>query len=83
MLWFTCQRVCMCGCVCLDLCPPSRALIASGVTWYDIDCVRLVKQVLCFQLLYLTLAINKMDGLGLINTAHPECLPKKTNVMQY
>ena len=34
----------------------------------------------CFQLLYITLAIDKMDGRGLINTARHECLPKKTKV---
>ena len=34
----------------------------------------------CFQLLYMTFAIDKMDGRGLINTAHHERLPKKTKV---
>ena len=34
--------VCMCVCVC----PPPRPLITSGMIWCDIDCVRLVKQVL-------------------------------------
>ena len=37
----------------------------------------------CFQLLYMTLTINKMDGRGLVNTAHHECLPKKTKVTRY
>ena len=37
----------------------------------------------CFQLLYMTLAVYKMVGHGLINTAHHECLPKKTKVMVY
>ena len=36
-----------------------------------------------FQLLYITLAIDKMDGCGLSNTACRECLPKKTKVTQY
>ena len=37
----------------------------------------------CFQLLNITLAIDKMDGHDLINTAHCECLQKKTKVMCY
>ena len=36
-----------------------------------------------FHLLYMTLAINKMDGYGLSNTAYHECPPKKTKVMRY
>ena len=35
-----------------------------------------------FQLLYMTLAVDIMDGRGLINTAHGEWLPK-TKVTQY
>ena len=31
----------------------------------------------------MTLAFDKMDGRGLINTAHCECLPKKTKVTWY
>ena len=30
-----------------------------------------------FHLLYMTLAINKIYGCGLINTAHHECLQKR------
>ena len=37
----------------------------------------------CFQLLNMTLAIDKMDGRDLINTVHCECLQKKTKVMWY
>ena len=37
----------------------------------------------CFQLLYMTPAIDKMDERGLINTTHRAHLPKKTKVMQY
>ena len=37
----------------------------------------------CFQLLYVTLAIDKMDGHGLSNTARRERLPKKTKVTWY
>ena len=37
LLWFARRYVCMC--------PPPRPLITSSVIWYDIDCVRLVKQV--------------------------------------
>ena len=32
---------------------------------------------------YMTLAIDKMDGHGLINLARHERMPKKTKVMQY
>ena len=32
--------------VCVCVCPPPRALITSGMIWYDIGRVRLVKQVL-------------------------------------
>ena len=35
------------------------------------------------ELLCITLAVDKMDGCGHINTACHECLPKKTKVMQY
>ena len=34
----------------------------------------------CFQLLYMTLAVDKMDGHGLVSTACREHLPKKTKV---
>ena len=37
------------------VCPPLRALITSGVIWYDIGHVRLVIQVLQFFLLLITL----------------------------
>ena len=72
--------------VCLSVCPPPRTLITSGMIWCDIDRVWLVKQAYgfpCFQLLIITLAIDKMDGCGLINTACRERLPKKTKVMRY
>ena len=36
----------------------------------------------CFQSLYVTLAVDKMDGHGYINTARHEHLPKKTKVTQ-
>ena len=59
------------------VCPPLRPLISSGVVQCDIDHVGLVKQVLTvfstFQLLYMTLAVNKMDGHGFSNTGHCEC----------
>ena len=47
------------------------------------DCLNKFYGFPCLQLLIMTLAINKMDGHGLISTAHRECLPKKTKVMQY
>ena len=31
----------------------------------------------------MTLAVDKMDGCGHINTAHRESLPKKTKVTRY
>ena len=37
----------------------------------------------CFQLLIITLVIDKMDGCGLINTACRERFSKKTKVMRY
>ena len=37
----------------------------------------------CFQLLYMTRAINKMDEYGLINTTRRERLLKKTMVLWY
>ena len=50
------------------VCPPLRSLITSSV-WCDVDRVWLVKQVLRFFLLlncFILLAINKMDGCGLV-----------------
>ena len=37
----------------------------------------------CFQLLYMTPTVGKMDGHDLINTTCREHLPKKTKLMQY
>ena len=37
---------------------------------------------MAFLLLYMTLAIDKLNGCGL-NTAHCECLPKNIKVTQY
>ena len=41
LLWFVCRY----ACVCVRVSAP-RALITSGMIWYDIGHVRLVKQVL-------------------------------------
>ena len=65
-LWFARQYVCVCL--------PPRALITSGVIWHDIGRVQLVKQISRLfpafnYILYMTLAINKMNGCGHINTA--------------
>ena len=38
---------------------------------------------MAFLFLYMTLAIDKLNGCGLSNTALHECLPKKTKVTQY
>ena len=70
----------MCVCVCLCVCVSVlRALITSDMIWCDIGCVQLVKQV--SQLfpasnffIIMTLAVNKMDGRGHINTACREHL---------
>ena len=32
---------------------------------------------------YMTSAVDKVDGRGLINTTHSELLPRKTKVMLY
>ena len=60
--------------------------MTSGVIWCDIGRVRLVKQVLwlfpAFNY-YMTLAIDKINGLAHINKAHHERPPKKTKVMRY
>ena len=37
----------------------------------------------CFQLLYMTLAVNIIDGRGLINAERREHLPKKAKVTWY
>ena len=31
----------------------------------------------------MTLAINELNGHGLSNSVHHECLPKRTNIMRY
>ena len=41
--------------VCVCVCPPPRLLMTSGVMWYDMNLIQLVKQVL--QLLYATVVI--------------------------
>ena len=38
---------------------------------------------MAFPFLYMTLAVNKVNGHGLSNTAHRERMPKKTKVTQY
>ena len=65
----------VCVCVCLSACLPLRALITSGVIFFT--------AFLHFQLLYMILAVDKMDGCGPINATHHECPPKKTKVTQY
>ena len=87
---WNCFGLCISMSVCVCVCVPSRALITSGMIWYDIDRVWLVKEVLqffpaisCFIWHLQWAAINKMDGCGLIYTARHECLPKKTKVMWY
>ena len=68
-------------CVCMSVCLSFRALITRGMIWCDIDQGWLVKQdlqlVSTIQLLYMILAINKLDECGLSNTAHCECPPRR------
>ena len=70
-------------CVCL----PQRALITSGKIWCDqtmCDWLNKFYGFSCFQLLlYMTLAVDKMDDCGPINAAYCKCMPKKTKVMWY
>ena len=78
LIWFVYWH----ACVCL----PPRALITSSMIWCDIGRVQLVKQVLWFSLLLITVydtCTNKMDGRGHINTVRCERLQKKTKVMRY
>ena len=49
LLWFTHRYVC----VCVSLCPPSRALITIVVIWCDTGRVQLVKQVLLLSLAFI------------------------------
>ena len=55
--------------------------------WCDIGHVQLVKQVSwlfpAFNNFHETLAVDRMDGRGQINTACRERLPKNTKVMRY
>ena len=62
-------------CVCLSVCRPPRAVITSGVIWYDIGRVQLVKQAsrLFSAFNYftiMTLSVDKMDGHVHILTQH-------------
>ena len=59
----------------IALCSQNSALLFIFTT--------LVCSFSCFQLLYMTLTIDKMDGHDLINTAHCEYQPKKTKVTRY
>ena len=86
---FVCVCVCVCAfvraCVCICVCVSAPEDINNQ--WRDIGCVRLVKQVSGFFLLlitlYMTLAVDKMDGRGHINTARGERQLKKTKVTWY
>ena len=81
LLWSACRYACVVS-------APARPLITSGVIWYDIDRVRLVKQVLrlfpAFNNFIRHLPLIKwMHGRGHFNTARSERLPKKTEVTRY
>ena len=51
-----------------------RVLRTSGMIWCDADQVLQIYPF--FRLPYMTLVIDKMDGCGLSNTVHHECLTK-------
>ena len=69
--------VCVCVCVCLSVCLSLRALLTSGVILTVCDWLKKFYGFSAFQLLYMALAINKMDEHGLSNTARCECLPRR------
>ena len=80
-----CVCVCACVCVSVSVCVCVRTLYMcvslcapEGINnqQCDIDTVRLVK-------LFITLAIDKVDGCNLSNTLHSKCLTKKTKLMLY
>ena len=62
-------------------------IVASGMIWCDIghvrDWLKKFHGFSLFYLLHMTLAVQKKDGCGHINTARHERLPKKTKVMRY
>ena len=61
------------------VCVGVRVCVSSPVyDWLNKFCIFSL-----LQLLYITLAVDKMDGRGLINTACHEHLPKKTMVTWY
>ena len=72
--------VCVCACVCVCVCMRVCVCVCACVCVCVCVCVCLCVHS---QLLYMTLAIDKMDGCGLINTAHHEHLPTKTKVTWY
>ena len=43
---YACVSMCVCVCVCV--CLPPRLLITSGVMWYDIEPIQLVKCSMAF-----------------------------------
>ena len=77
--WFL-EIVFVCTSVCLRVCPPPRALIKSHVKYIHNNWI---KQFTAFPFLYITLAVNKLNGRGHSNNVHREHLPKKTKKMQY
>ena len=68
----------ICAHVCVSL--PLRALIASHIKGTHNNQKR---QFYGLPFLYMTLAIDKLNGRGISKAAYHECLPKKTKVMQY
>ena len=61
--------------VCVCVCPPPRPLITSHVKGMRNNQIR---QFYGRPFLYTTLAVDKLNGHGLSNTARRERLPKKT-----
>ena len=64
--------------VCLSVCP-------KGINKNHVEgtCNNWLKQFYSFPFLYMTLAINKLNGHVLNNIACQEHLSKKTKVMRY
>ena len=65
-------------CVCLFVYPECINNHWHDMVWYKLcDWLTSFTAFPCFQLLYVSSVVNKMDGCGLINTTCHECLPAK------
>ena len=73
------ERRYVCVHVCVSVCLPLRALITSHVKHMRNNWI---KQFYGFSV-YMTLAVDKLNGRGLSNNPHCECLLKKTEMTWY